>query len=287
MESMPATAPTLPPKPPADAATVLLLRLGAQGSLEIFLCRRSTKSTFMGGVYVFPGGRVDAADAGPALRVATRGRDADACAAMLGLSADRAVAHWIAAIRETLEEAGVWLGDPATVATAAMCLELTATKDDGAAFASMVTRYGLRFDLSRLRYFAHWVTPTVEPKRFSARFFIAELPADEAAVIDGQEIIDGKWLTPADAIARYQAREFDLAPPTFHSLMVLAAATDIPAALALAADAPVVLHTPEAVFEGGRLSLVLAGDVAHPSTPGGELRRFTLIDGCWNYEGAL
>lgn len=287
MESTTTTASPPAAKPPADAATVLLLRNAPSGSFEVFLCRRSTKSTFMGGVYVFPGGRVDAADAGPALQAAARGREAEACGAMLGLPADRAVAHWIAAIRETLEEAGVWLGDPSPVATTAMCQALMATRDDATAFAAMVERHGLRFDLSRLRYFAHWVTPTVEPKRFSARFFIAALPADEAAVIDGHEIIDGKWLTPSDAIARYKAREFDLAPPTLHSLMVLAAATDIQAALTLATDAPVSTHAPEAVFEGSRLSLVLAGDAAHPHSPGPERRRFTLIDGCWNYEGPL
>lgn len=287
MESTPKTASPPLPRPPADAATVLLLRKTRGTSFDVFLCRRSTKMAFMGGVYVFPGGRVDAADAGPALLDATRGRDAASCAAMLGLPEERAVAHWIAAIRETLEEAGVWLGDPATVRATTMCRELLATKDDRAAFADMVVRYGLRVDLTRLRYFAHWITPTVEPKRFSARFFIAELPADEAAVIDGQEIIDGKWLTPADAIARYAAREFDLAPPTLHSLMVLSAAADLDAALALAADAPVTTYAPEAVFEDGRLALVLAGDVAHPDTPGGERRRFTLIDGCWNYEGIL
>jgi 8-oxo-dGTP pyrophosphatase MutT (NUDIX family) len=72
---------------PRQAATVILLRGGA-ASLEVLLVQRTSKARFMGGVWVFPGGAVDAAEG------------------------DGDVAHRAAAIRELQEEADIWLEDP-------------------------------------------------------------------------------------------------------------------------------------------------------------------------------
>jgi 8-oxo-dGTP pyrophosphatase MutT (NUDIX family) len=72
---------------PRQAATVILLRGGAD-TLEILLVRRTPEAKFMGGVWVFPGGAVDAAD----------GDGDDALRA--------------AAIRELHEEASIALAHP-------------------------------------------------------------------------------------------------------------------------------------------------------------------------------
>ena len=48
--------------PPRPAATVVLLR-DASAGLEVFLMKRHGLSDVLGGAYVFPGGKVDAADA--------------------------------------------------------------------------------------------------------------------------------------------------------------------------------------------------------------------------------
>ena len=45
-----------------DAATVMLVRDGDDGRLEVFMLRRNLRSDFVGGAYVFPGGAVDPAD---------------------------------------------------------------------------------------------------------------------------------------------------------------------------------------------------------------------------------
>ena len=50
--------------PPRDAASVVMLRDSAAG-LEVLLMRRHTDSAVLGGAYVFPGGKVDAADTAP------------------------------------------------------------------------------------------------------------------------------------------------------------------------------------------------------------------------------
>lgn len=76
-----------PPTLPRQAATVILLRGGAE-SLELLLVKRTPAARFMGGVWVFPGGAVEQ----------TEGDDDSA--------------HRAAAIRELREEAGVTLADP-------------------------------------------------------------------------------------------------------------------------------------------------------------------------------
>ncbi len=76
-----------PPARPRQAASVILLRGGAD-ALEVLLVRRTPQARFMGGVWVFPGGAVDAAEG------------------------DGDEAHRAAAIRELSEEAAITLGDP-------------------------------------------------------------------------------------------------------------------------------------------------------------------------------
>ncbi|HTU77951.1 MAG TPA: NUDIX hydrolase [Solirubrobacteraceae bacterium] len=77
-----------PPSTPRRAASVILLRGGAE-ALQALLVRRTPRARFMGGVWVFPGGAVDTGD----------GED------------ERAPR--LAAVRELREEAGVALEDPA------------------------------------------------------------------------------------------------------------------------------------------------------------------------------
>ncbi|MEO1334768.1 MAG: hypothetical protein AAFV29_03960, partial [Myxococcota bacterium] len=93
---------------PVDASTVVLLRPGAHEP-EALLLRRHPKSRFMAGAYVFPGGHVDAADAAFPLSV----EDREWCTSQLPIDDSRAVAFFVAGIRELFEEAGVLLARPA------------------------------------------------------------------------------------------------------------------------------------------------------------------------------
>jgi 8-oxo-dGTP pyrophosphatase MutT (NUDIX family) len=79
-----------PPTPPRQAATVILLRGGGE-QLEVLLVRRTPQARFMGGVWVFPGGAVDAHEG------------------------DGDEAHRVAAIRELREEAAIVLDDPSSL----------------------------------------------------------------------------------------------------------------------------------------------------------------------------
>jgi 8-oxo-dGTP pyrophosphatase MutT (NUDIX family) len=83
------------PTQPRQAASVILLRGGAASSpegetLELLLVRRTPEARFMGGVWVFPGGAVDAGEG----------------------EGEGEFAHPLAAVRELREEAGVTLEDP-------------------------------------------------------------------------------------------------------------------------------------------------------------------------------
>lgn len=70
---------------------------------------------------------------------------------------------------------------------------------------------------SSLVAFSHWITPSAEKKRFSARFFVAELPAGAAPRFDGAETVEQLWITPEDALAR--AAELYLPPPQLRTLL--------------------------------------------------------------------
>jgi len=92
---------------PRDAATVVLLRDGAEG-IEVFMLKRNLNSDFVGGAYVFPGGGVDPEDRADDLDAVCEGRaDADA-STRIGVERG-GLAFWVAAIRESFEEAGVLL----------------------------------------------------------------------------------------------------------------------------------------------------------------------------------
>src|SRR4029453_2168871 len=100
-----------PPVVPRPAASVVIVRDAAPTApepIEVWMIRRKKTMKFLGGYYAFPGGRVDAAEGAA---------EALACGRGLGVTgAERvfpdhgelpALAFWIAAVRELLEESGL------------------------------------------------------------------------------------------------------------------------------------------------------------------------------------
>jgi 8-oxo-dGTP pyrophosphatase MutT (NUDIX family) len=171
------------------SATVLLLRPG----VEVYLQRRAASMAFASGMYVFPGGTVDAADFdGPPL--------AREWPARLGLPEREAWAVVRAAVRELTEETGV------------------------------------RVAPGDLVPWSRWVTPVFEPRRYDTSFFLAALP-------DGQEPADVSgeadrtlWLSPAEAVARFESGEIVMLPPTVVTLRGLTGFESVDAALAAASE---------------------------------------------------
>src|SRR5690606_34700843 len=72
------------------------------------------------------------------------------------------------------------------------------------------------------QYFSHWITPIGNPRRFDTRFFVAEAPADQAAMHDGAEAIDHVWVRPAQALDMHRQGRFPLVYATRTTLEQLA-----------------------------------------------------------------
>ncbi len=260
--------------PARDAATVLLLRDGP-GGFEVFMVKRSGLSDVLGEAHVFPGGKIDAADSSPAMLARVEGIDAlDIGALGEDLPAARAAGMFVAAARETFEEAGVLLARGLKGDVSAARARLNAKEP----FAEVLASIDARLDADALAPWVRWVTPTLLARRFDARFFLARAPADQIAVHDDYEATHSEWLTPRAAIARWQRDEIKLAPPTYMSLQHLALFESIGAAFADArARRPPVIQPVGFEVDGVR-TLALPGDERHdlrqPAIPGPRRLRF-------------
>ena len=176
------------------------------------MVRRRRGASFMASAYVFPGGGVDP------------GETDRECAA-----------------RELFEEAGVALVTAVEEPGATAALEphqvaalasLRAMLVAGKAPArQLLAQAGLRWDVDALVPWAHWITPSLEPKRFAAQFFLASLPAGQAASADEVEAVEQRWVAPARVLDL--AKELALPPPQLRTLWELQEASTIDAAMVL------------------------------------------------------
>lgn len=151
-----------PDLPIRDAATILLIRRTGDGGAAVLMGQRGAGAAFMPSKYVFPGGALDAGDAAIPLAAPLP----VPCAARLS-QGPGAAALAVAAIRELWEETGLALGRPGAWPGA--------VPPDWQGFADL----GLVPDASALRFVFRAITPPGRPRRFDARFFLA----DAAAVV--------------------------------------------------------------------------------------------------------
>jgi 8-oxo-dGTP pyrophosphatase MutT (NUDIX family) len=246
---------------PAPAATVVVVRDGERGP-EVLLVQRHRATAFMGGAFVFPGGRVETADGEPALVARVARLDATYAQQVLGEPAlgASACAIFVAAIRETVEEAGVLL----TSERRSDAAEVRAALAAGSAFGAIAAERQLTFDATRLVPLSRWVTPAVERKRFDARFFLAKVDPSEVASHDEHETVASRWAPAADAVKSHLAGEIDLPPPTLRTLELLSTHASADAMLEAARHATPPLVRPVFRDLAGSWILALPGDVEHP-----------------------
>jgi 8-oxo-dGTP pyrophosphatase MutT (NUDIX family) len=260
--------------PVRDASTVMLLRDGADG-IEVCLMQRNLDSDFVGGAYVFPGGAVDPEDGEPATTEMCTGRD-DADASRLLDVPSGALAYWVAAIRESFEEAGILLartaaGEPVSFHDPEVALRFERHRldvDHGRRrIADVAREEGLRLDVGALHYFSRWITPLGAHRRYDTRFFVAAAPEGQVALHDDRELIGTHWLTPVEAIRRHDAGELVMIFPTIRSLVALQRferSADVLEYAAMLSRVPAVLPTVTESASGTRI--VLPGD---PEDTGG------------------
>jgi len=140
-----------------------------------------------------------------------------------------------AAARELFEEAGVLLAKQGQKRDSDT-LEIGAQDQirqrilSGTPATAALRLAGLEWSTDALVPWSHWITPSIEAKRFSARFFVVELPAAQDPQFDDKETVEQVWVTPTDAIAR--AGELRLPPPQLRTCWELAQHSNIRAVLA-------------------------------------------------------
>jgi len=88
--------------------------------------------------------------------------------------------------------------------------------------------------VAALTHFSHWLTPAGMKRRFATWFFVAELPEGASVSVDGEEMVDARWVRPEDAVAEHQAGKLRLPPPTVVSLIDLSQHRSVDAAVATA-----------------------------------------------------
>ncbi len=216
-------------------------------NLEVLMLRRNSRG-FFGGMWVFPGGRVDPPDRdtpGDVVGFCDPRTDDPQSGDVRGFRT--------AAVREAHEEAGIAL------------------------------------EVDMLRHFAHWMPPAIRAKRFSTHFFICEAPANLGPVrVDGSEILDYAWVTPATALQRRAAGEIEFVTPTFVTLTWLSAFQSCADVLA-SVNGHTCFHTqliaaPEP--DPGNVA-VYVGDAAFPNgdlDAAGPRRRCVMVRSGWRWE---
>ena len=263
------------------ASTVVLLRSAAP--IEVFLVRRSDSIAFMGGAHVFPGGRVDEADHLDDAAAIADGIDA-LTARMNDVPAADAVAQHVAAVRELFEEAGVLLAHPLSESSVVRLADRRRALLAGETSLPEIARAEeLRLALGELEYFAHWVTPEIEIKRFDTRFFIARAPEGQTPIHDDGETSHSEWIQPAQAIERCSRGEISLPPPTWTTLSMLTKFESVDAVLAWARTKKIPRVQPRFEKRGDQTLLFYPGDPMYPAVEGFESAdtRFVLENRRW------
>jgi 8-oxo-dGTP pyrophosphatase MutT (NUDIX family) len=199
--------------PVRQAATVMLVRDTPSRQLEVFMLRRHPGAVFAPGAYVFPGGAVDNDDAS----VAVVGRSRAGAEALMGR--DGALDHFVAAARESFEEAGFLITNTVTA-------DLLAARDAVNAgerkFGEVLRSHGAAVDAGAMHVFSHWRTPVGAPRRFDTWFFVGAAPTDQVGAHDDTETVHSEWIQPSAMLHRWRRGEVDLVFPTMRTVRVLA-----------------------------------------------------------------
>ena len=217
--------------PPVPAATVVLLR--ESPAVEVLMLRKNSRIAF-GGMWVFPGGRIDAEDGA---------EDGDPEATARN-----------AAARETREEAGI-----------------VAAPED-------------------FVWFAHWTPPPSTAKRFATWFFAARA-AEHSVSIDGGEIKDHQWISPAAALERHAAGETDLAPPTWVTLHHLSRYPTVAAILERFRSTDATFYETHVAKRADGVRVAMwhgdAGYESHDANAAGARHRLIMAQGGFDFENTV
>lgn len=210
------TAPTNQPVIPRRAASVLMIREGAQG-LEVFIQHRVSTMDFAAGMVVYPGGRVDTQDVAEAQ--------------------SEAIPHALAVEHAELwKDSSIWEKDDQQAVLDAGTLLAAARRE-------IFEETGAQLDVTQLRPWANWITPPDNPKRFDTFFYVAQVQPGQEPKHQTTEADNSEWIRLAELFARFERGEVGLMRPTRTTLEDLAALGTVAAAMSVAT--PIVTVRPQ------------------------------------------
>jgi 8-oxo-dGTP pyrophosphatase MutT (NUDIX family) len=293
---------------PKKAMTLIVVRERAPSGFEIFLLKRHEQSIFMGGNFVYPGGKIDKEDASDEMVSRSKGVSPEEARRVLRQSGqdNEGIAYWIAGIRESFEEAGILfayrpdgqlLSTESEDARKRFSLHRQSLQRREKTLLQIMQEEDLFLALDECHYFAHWITPEARNVRFDTRFFIARSVPGQVASHDAKETTEGAWLSPTEALEANIRGTAALSPPTLKTLEDLSryqSIADLLAALP-AIEKPMILPIllnpladevlifpwdPEYEgFKNGELSNIT--DHGAPAGPMDNTTRLILRDGRW------
>lgn len=192
--------------------------------VQVFMMKRSLRSNF-GGIWVFPGGILEDQDQDIAKKNYCNGIDEKKAKAILNYDQE-SLTYWIASLRETFEETGALIAkrdnNSFFTPTEDEAINLERLRSDlnngKISFISILKQLKLKIALERLIYISHWITPDVETKRYTTRFFLTSLNEEVTMTHDDLEGTDSKWIGINEALEEYKAGRISLIMPTIKNL---------------------------------------------------------------------
>ncbi len=176
------------------------------------------KHASFGSTFAFPGGVLEESDA--RVHEVCTGVSAEAANHLLDVERN-ALDYYSAAIRELFEESGVLLADH-NLTAAELVVARAALNAGSLDWERFAIDRALSLRCDRLHYFSFWITPVGSPKRYSTRFFLAEVPGTQAARHDGGELTASCWMRAAEIIKARKNKEMKVPYATRKTLKRLA-----------------------------------------------------------------
>jgi len=211
---------------PRKASTVAILKNihDDEKSFQVLLLKRHAKDRFLPSYYVFPGGAIDDQD--------SHDNSPDDCSFNQNCSRkeDREfdiTLYAMGAIRETFEESGFLLARDRKGKFVSIINDDDIRKyskyrsmvyENRLSFREMLKREKLEPAFDAIHYISRWITPVFSPIRYDTRFFAALAPEDQYIIHDGIELVETRWMTPAEALAGYKSKEIKMVTPTISTL---------------------------------------------------------------------
>ena len=215
---------------PNKASTIIVARRRVSGGFEVLMTRRHSKLQFLGGYLVFPGGGMETQDYAPRMLSRCRGVSAVEAKERLGggIEPDISLGHWVTAVRELFEEAGIHFfvtqengAVPETVQKR-LAERRSHLAEGRLDLAELLESEQLFCDLSCVTYLFQRITPERHEVRFDTRFYLASLPKNQSALPSTEEVEESLWLTPQAALEQANSGVHLMVPPTIIALRTLA-----------------------------------------------------------------